>query len=95
MPPPIAVRRWQESRRIYVRPRTAPQPAHLWWPAMAKLQAASVPIAKAAARHGTDRRTDRAIPKCPPPLRRGAYKVVGPSWQECADALVPTSGLTR
>ena len=34
-----------KSRRIYVRPRTGPQSAHLWWPAMAKMQAASVPIA--------------------------------------------------
>ena len=52
----ICPRRWQfDSRRIYVRPRTGPQSAHLWWPAVAKLQAASVPIAKA----GTDRRTDR------------------------------------
>ena len=31
-------RRWQfDSRRIYVRPRTGPQSAHLWWPAVAKL----------------------------------------------------------
>ena len=39
---------WQfdpKSRRIYVRPRTGPQSAHLCWPAVAKLQAASVPIA--------------------------------------------------
>ena len=49
-------RRWQfDSMRIYVRPRTGPLSAHLWWPAVAKLQAASVPIAKA----GTDRQTDR------------------------------------
>jgi len=34
----------QKSRRIYVRPLTGPQSAHLWWPAVAKLQAASVPI---------------------------------------------------
>jgi len=60
-PPPMAVRRWQKSRRIYVRPRTGPQSAHLWWPAVAKLQAASVPIPRQL-RHGTDRRTDRAIP---------------------------------
>jgi len=33
----------QKSRRIYVRPRTGPQSAHLWWLAVAKLQAASVP----------------------------------------------------
>ena len=44
-PPPMAFRRWQKSRRIYVRPRTGPQSAHLWWPAVAKLQAACVPIA--------------------------------------------------
>jgi len=35
----------QKSRRVYVRPRTGPQSTHLWWPAVAKLQAASVPIA--------------------------------------------------
>jgi len=34
-----------------------PQSAHLWWPAVAKLQAASVPIALAAA--PWDRQTDR------------------------------------
>ena len=42
MPP----HRWQfdggKNRRIYVRPRTGPQSAHLWWPSVAKLQAASV-----------------------------------------------------
>jgi len=38
-------RRQFDSRRIYVRPRTGPQSAHLWWRAVAKLQAASVPIA--------------------------------------------------
>jgi len=62
----------RKSRRICVRPRTGPQPAHLWWPAVAELRAASVPLAQAAAprdRH-TDERTDRAIPKCPP-LGRG------------------------
>ena len=30
----------QKSLRIYVRPRTGPQSAHLWWPAVAKLQRA-------------------------------------------------------
>ena len=35
----------QKSRRIYVRPRTGPQFVHLWWPVVAKPQAASVPIA--------------------------------------------------
>jgi len=39
----------QKSLWIYVRPWTGPQSAHLWWPAVAKLQAASVPIAEAAA----------------------------------------------
>jgi len=80
--PPMAVRRWhivsppirppwiQKSRRIYVRPRTGPQSAHLWWwPAVAKLQASSVPIAQAGScamgqtDGQADRRTDRAIPK--------------------------------
>ena len=38
--------RWQlDSRRIYVRPRTGPQSTRLWLPAVAKLQAAGVPIA--------------------------------------------------
>ena len=42
----ICVSPWiQKSRRIYVRPRTGPQSAHLWWSAVAKLQVASVPIA--------------------------------------------------
>ena len=41
----ICPRRWQfDSRRIYVRPRTGPQSAHLWWPAVA-CQAVIVPIA--------------------------------------------------
>ena len=45
MPP----RQWQfDSRRIYVRPRTGPQSAHHWWPAVAKLQAASVPLQAAS-----------------------------------------------
>jgi len=43
----ICVSPWlqKKSWRICVRPRTGPQSAHLSWPAMAKLQAASVPIA--------------------------------------------------
>jgi len=42
----ICVSLWiQKSRRIYVRPRTGPQSAYIWWPAVAKLQAASAPIA--------------------------------------------------
>jgi len=44
-----ARRRWQfDSRRIYVRSRTDLQSAHLWWRAVAKLQAASVPIAQSS-----------------------------------------------
>jgi len=58
----------QKSWQIYVRPRTGPLSTHLWWPTVAKLQAASV-------HHGTDRQTDRhTIPKCP--LRRGHNKAV-------------------
>jgi len=42
----ICSRRWQfDSQRIYVRPRTGLQSAHFWWPALAELQAASVPVA--------------------------------------------------
>ena len=44
----------QESRQIYVCPRTGPQYAHLSWPSVAKLQAASVPIAWAAVMEQTD-----------------------------------------
>ena len=35
----------QKSRRIYVRTRTGPQSAHLGYAAVAKLQAASMPMA--------------------------------------------------
>ena len=38
-------RQFDWRRRIYVRPRTGLQSTHLWWPVVAKLQAASVPIA--------------------------------------------------
>jgi len=35
----ICVNPWiKKSRRIYVRPRTGPQSACLWWPVVAKLQ---------------------------------------------------------
>jgi len=44
-PLPTTVRRWQKSWQIYVRLRTGPQSAYVWWQAVAKLQAASVPIA--------------------------------------------------
>jgi len=47
----------QKSRRIYVHPWTCPQSTYLRWPAVAKLQAASVPI-PSQLRHGTDRQTD-------------------------------------
>jgi len=60
----------RKSRRICVRPRTGPQPAHLWWPAVAELRAASVPLAQAAAPR--DRHTDGSrYSKMPPPLGRG------------------------
>jgi len=61
----------QKSRRIYVRPRTGPQSAHLWWPAVAKLQAATVQcVGSGSYAMGQidgrrDRWTDRDIPKCP------------------------------
>ena len=45
MPPPADNSSIQKSRRIYVRPLTDPQSAHPWWPAVAKLQEAGVPIA--------------------------------------------------
>ena len=51
------------SRRIYV---------HLWWPAVAKLQAASVPIAQAAAPR--DRQTDGSRYLKMSPLGRGHNK---------------------
>jgi len=61
-----APHRWQfdggkKSRRIYVRPRKGLQSAHLWWQVVAKVQAASVPIAQATAPwdRQTDGRTDR------------------------------------
>jgi len=62
MPPPADGSSIQKSRRIYVRLRTGPQSAHLWWPALAKLQAASVPIVWA-----WDRQTDGSrYSKMPP-----------------------------
>jgi len=59
-------------RRIYVRARTNPQSAHVWWPAR---QLCYAPIAQLAAHcaptpAGTDRRTDRL-------RRRGGGAVVG------------------
>jgi len=58
-PPAMAVQQWnivsppirplwiQKLWRIYDRLQTVPQSTHLWWLAVAKLQAASVPIAYA------------------------------------------------
>ena len=39
--PPMAVRL---AADLYIRPRTGPQSTHDWYPAVAKLQAASVPV---------------------------------------------------
>ena len=65
----MAVRWWQKSRQIYVRPRTGPQFAHLWWSSVAKLQAAGVPIAYAAA--PWDRQTDGSRYSKMPPMAGG------------------------
>ena len=57
----ICPRRWQfDSRRIYVRPRTGPQSAHLWWPASCRQPACLNPRLGQTDRQ-TDRRTDRGI----------------------------------
>ena len=85
-PPPMAVRRWhivspsirpsasvrgsKKSPRIYVRPRTGPQSAHLWW-LSCRQPACRMPIAYRAAAP-RDRRADRAVPKCP--LGRGIIR---------------------
>jgi len=65
-PPPMAVRSKNRGGSTSVR-------GHLWWPAVAKLQAASVSVAQAAAPWDREmvgeRRTDRTISKCP--LGRG------------------------
>ena len=67
MPPP---RRWQfDSRRIYVRPRTDPQFAHLWWPASCR-QPACYSL-------GRDRRTDGRIAVwLNAPLRRMGHPAI-------------------
>jgi len=56
---------------LYIRPWTGPQSAHLWWPSVAKLQAASVPIAQAGscAMGQTDGRIAVSLNA---PLRQGA-----------------------
>ena len=85
-PPPMAVRRWhivspsirpsasvrgsKKSPRIYVRPRTGPQSAHLWW-LSCRQPACRMSIAYRAAAP-RDRRADRAVPKCP--LGRGIIR---------------------
>jgi len=74
----MADRRWQKSPRIYVRTRTSPQSAHLWWPAVAKLQAASVPIAYAAA--PWDRQTDGSRYRL---IRPGPYRRAGSRSSAC------------
>jgi len=51
----MALRWRQKSRRIYVRPRTGPQSAHLRW-LSCRHTACLWPM---QLRHGTDRRTDR------------------------------------
>jgi len=53
-----------------------PQSAHLWWPAVAKLQAASVPIDYGScALEQTDGRV--AVSLNAPPLRRGHKNAIG------------------
>jgi len=68
MPPPIAVR---SKIAADLRPSaTGPQSAHLWWwPAVATLQAASVPIAYAAA--PWDGQTDESRYRLMPPRAGG------------------------
>jgi len=59
--------RWQFDPKIAANLRPSADGSavrYLWWPAVAKLQAASVPTARQL-RNGIVRRTDRAIPKCP------------------------------
>jgi len=66
----MAVRLWQKSRRIYVRPRTGPQSAHLWWLVVAIAN-------RAAARLGSYAmgQTDgRIAVSLNAPLRRGHNK---------------------
>jgi len=54
----------RRSRRIYVRARTDPQSAQLWWPGLG--------AARLAGPGGTDRRTDgRIAVSLNVPLRRG------------------------
>ena len=60
-------RRWQFDPKIAANLRPSADGSavrYLWWPAVVKLQAASVPTARQL-RNGIVRRTDRAIPKCP------------------------------
>jgi len=57
-PPPMAVRRWQKSRRIYVRPRTRP---HISGGRRWLICRQPACLSPRQLRHGTDRRTDRGI----------------------------------
>ena len=70
-------RRWQfDSRRIYVRPRTGPQSAHLWWPAVAKLAGSHRAYSLAQLRPGTDVRTDGSWYRLMP-AACGGGKIIG------------------
>ena len=81
--------RIQQSRRIYVRPRTGPQSAHLWWPTVAKLQAASAPK---QLRCGTDRRTDRS-PRSGNITTASARVCV--SWSYCSGTSLSSGGRAK
>jgi len=66
-PPPMAVRRWQKSRRIYVRPRTGPQSAYHsvagdGYAAGSQCAYNLGSCAMGLTDGQTDRRMDRAIP---------------------------------
>ena len=73
---PVAVRWWhivsppiKKSQQIYVHPRTGPHSAHLWWPAVAKLQAASCAIGQTNGRIAL-------FQNAPPPARVEGIKYV-------------------
>jgi len=64
----MAVRRWQNSRRIYVRPRTGPQSAYHSVAGGGYAAGSQCPYNLGSCAIGltdgqTDRRTDRAIPR--------------------------------
>jgi len=77
----ICLSSWiQKSRRIYVRLRTGPQFAHLWWPAVAKLQAYSLGSCATGQTNGRI-----ALFRNAPPLGRGHNKTT--SEQECMQSI--------